>query len=140
MHAIPTDKCAIFMHHRSHIYNVLFLCNLVLTCVYPVCVQHSSHFVQHSSYTICETFVYYSSNYVQHIFYLIMSTFVDLIQIMCSISLTGPLKTRNHKCVLLQTVKTQMKCSIMQHFTRVCTVCLDQIDLQRKKYILRYNL
>ena len=28
-----------------------------------------------------------------------------------------------HKRVLLQTVKTRMKCHIMRHFTRVYTVC-----------------
>ena len=33
-----------------------------------------------------------------------------------------------------QTMKTQMKCRMMWHFIRVCTVCLDKIDLQRKKY------
>ena len=38
------------------------------------------------------------------------------------------------KLVLWQTVKTQMKCHIMWHFIRVCTVCEDKIDLQRKKY------
>ena len=38
------------------------------------------------------------------------------------------------KQVLLQTVKTQMKCCIMQHFIRVCTICNDKINLQRKKY------
>ena len=27
--------------------------------------------------------------------------------------------------VLWQTVKAQIKCCIMQHFSRVCTVCLD---------------
>ena len=41
------------------------------------------------------------------------------------------------KWVLSQTVKTQMKCRIMQHFIRVCTVCWDKINLQRKKYIFQ---
>ena len=35
------------------------------------------------------------------------------------------------KWVLWQTVKTQMKCCMMQHFIGVCTVCNDKIDLQR---------
>ena len=39
------------------------------------------------------------------------------------------------KCVLWQTVKTQMKCRIMRHFIRVCTVCEEKIDLQN-----RYNI
>ena len=39
------------------------------------------------------------------------------------------------KCVLWQTVKTQMKCCIMQHFIRVYTVCYDKNNLQQKKYI-----
>ena len=36
------------------------------------------------------------------------------------------------KRILWQTVKTQMKCRIRRHFIRVCTVCYDKIDLQRK--------
>ena len=36
------------------------------------------------------------------------------------------------KCVLLQTVKTQMKCHIMWHFIRVCTVCQDKTNLPRE--------
>ena len=39
------------------------------------------------------------------------------------------------KCVLWQTAKTQMKCSMMLHFIRVCTVYLDKIDLQREKIL-----
>ena len=31
-----------------------------------------------------------------------------------------------------------MKCCIMWHFIRVCTVCFDKVDLQRNKY--HYNL
>ena len=27
-----------------------------------------------------------------------------------------------------------MKCSMLPHFIRVCTICLDKIDLHRKKY------
>ena len=41
--------------------------------------------------------------------------------------------------VLWQTVKTEMKCRIKQHFIRVCTVCKDKNDLQRKKYIFVWN-
>ena len=37
------------------------------------------------------------------------------------------------KRVLWQTAKTQMKCHIMWHFIRVCNVCKDKIDFQRKK-------
>ena len=45
------------------------------------------------------------------------------------------------KRVLLQTVKTQMKCRIMRHFIRVNTVCYGKNDLQTKiQYFLRYNL
>ena len=36
--------------------------------------------------------------------------------------------------VLLQTVKTQMKCSIMLHFIRVYTVCNGKKDFQTKEY------
>ena len=36
------------------------------------------------------------------------------------------------KQVLLQTVKTQMKCSIMQHFIKVYTVCKGKKDLKTK--------
>ena len=39
------------------------------------------------------------------------------------------------KRVLLQTVKTQMKCSIMLHFIRVYTVCKAKNDFQTKEYI-----
>ena len=39
---------------------------------------------------------------------------------------------RNPKWVVLQAVKTQMKCCMMQHFIRVCTVCYSKIDIQRK--------
>ena len=39
------------------------------------------------------------------------------------------------KRVLLQTVKTQIKCSIMLHFIRVYTVCKGKKDLKTKKYI-----
>ena len=37
------------------------------------------------------------------------------------------------KRVLLQTVKTQMKCSKMLHFIRVCTVCNGKKGLQTKE-------
>ena len=36
------------------------------------------------------------------------------------------------RCVLWQTVKTQMKCSMMLHFIRVYTVCIGKKDLQTK--------
>ena len=39
------------------------------------------------------------------------------------------------KRVPWQTVKTQMKCCILQHFIRVCTVLEDKNDLQRKRNI-----
>ena len=39
------------------------------------------------------------------------------------------------KRVLLQIVKTQMKCSIMLHFIRVYTVCKGKKDLQTKNTI-----
>ena len=38
------------------------------------------------------------------------------------------------KRVLLQTVNTQMKCSMMLHFIRVYTVCKGEKDLQAKEY------
>ena len=38
------------------------------------------------------------------------------------------------KRILLQTVKTQMKCSIVLHFIRVHTVCKCKKDLQTKEY------
>ena len=44
------------------------------------------------------------------------------------------LETTTPKRVLWQTVENQLKCRIMRHFTRVFTVCLDKIDIQRKKY------
>ena len=44
------------------------------------------------------------------------------------------------KQVLLQTAKTQMKCSMMWLFIRVCTVCQEKIDPQRKKYNLSYDV
>ena len=40
------------------------------------------------------------------------------------------------KGVHLQTVKTQMKCSRMLHFTRVYSVCKGKTDLQTKEYNL----
>ena len=43
------------------------------------------------------------------------------------------------KQVLWQTVKTQMKCSIRQHFIRACTVSLDKNNLQEQKYIIFYR-
>ena len=36
------------------------------------------------------------------------------------------------KWVLMQTVKTQMKCSIMLHFIRVYTVCKGKKDIKTK--------
>ena len=39
-----------------------------------------------------------------------------------------------HNGVLLKTVKTQMKCSIMLHFIWVYTVCKGKKDLQTKEY------
>ena len=39
------------------------------------------------------------------------------------------------KWILLQIVKAQMKCCILRHFIRDCTVCCDKIDYQSKKYI-----
>ena len=46
------------------------------------------------------------------------------------------------KQVLLQTVKTQMKCSIMLHFIRVYTVCKGKKDLQTKNVVFfeNYNM
>ena len=38
------------------------------------------------------------------------------------------------KKVLLQTVKTQMKCRLVWHFIRVYTVCKGKKDLQTKEY------
>ena len=49
----------------------------------------------------------------------------------------NPLKTRNPKRVLWQTVKTQMKYHIIMHyvaFHQSLHCLLRQIDLQRKKY------
>ena len=44
------------------------------------------------------------------------------------------------KWVLLQTVKTQMKCHTMQHFIRAYTVCKGKKDLQTKiQYFLKIN-
>ena len=40
-----------------------------------------------------------------------------------------------HKCILLQTAKTQIKCHIMSLFIRVYTVCYDKDNLQLKKNI-----
>ena len=40
----------------------------------------------------------------------------------------------NSKRVLLQTAKTQMKCSIILHFIRVFTVCKGKKHLQTKVY------
>ena len=45
-------------------------------------------------------------------------------------------RPENPKLVLWQTVKTQMKCRIMQHFIRVSTFCLDKTDLQRNTIFL----
>ena len=39
-----------------------------------------------------------------------------------------------------QTMKTEMKCRIMRHFIRVCTVSEDKIDLQRKKYNILFEI
>ena len=36
--------------------------------------------------------------------------------------------------VLLQTVKTQMKCSLVLHFIRAYTVCKGKTDIQTKEY------
>ena len=43
------------------------------------------------------------------------------------------------KQVLLQTVKTHMKCSIMLHFIRVYIVWKGQKDLQTKEYNLFFE-
>ena len=40
------------------------------------------------------------------------------------------------KRVFLQTVKTQMKCSLVLHFIRVYTVCKVKKDLQTKEYTI----
>ena len=37
------------------------------------------------------------------------------------------------KCIFWQTVKTQMKCSIMLHFIRFCTVCLGKKRSSERK-------
>ena len=44
------------------------------------------------------------------------------------------------KQVLLQTVKTQMKCSIMLHFIRVYTVFKGKKDLLTKEYNIIFKL
>ena len=43
------------------------------------------------------------------------------------------------KRILWQTVNTQMKCRRRRNFIGACTVCLDKIDLQRKKIIVFGN-
>ena len=43
------------------------------------------------------------------------------------------------KRVVLITVKTKMKCRMMQHFTRVYTVCKAKKDLQTKEYNIFFN-
>ena len=47
-----------------------------------------------------------------------------------------------HKRVPLQTMKTQIKCSIMLHFIRVYTVCKGKKDLRQKNTLSfqNYNL
>ena len=55
----------------------------------------------------------------------------------------NPLYSRTPKQVLLQTVKTQMKCSIMLHFIRVYTVFKDKKKIFRQKntiFFSNYNL
>ena len=44
------------------------------------------------------------------------------------------------KQVLLQTVKTRMKCHILQHFIRVYTVCQGKKDLHTKNTIFNKKL
>ena len=44
------------------------------------------------------------------------------------------------KRVLLQTVKTQMKSSMMLHFIRVYTVCKGKKDLRTTDFFFNYNL
>ena len=43
------------------------------------------------------------------------------------------------KPILLQSVKTKMKCSIMLHFIRVYTICKGKEDLQAKEYNIFEN-
>ena len=44
------------------------------------------------------------------------------------------------KQVILQTVKTQMKCSMMLHFIRVYTVCEGKKNFRQKKTIFVFKL
>ena len=44
-------------------------------------------------------------------------------------------RPESHERLLLQTVKTQMKCRNMRHFIRVCTVFWDNFNLQRKNIV-----
>ena len=41
----------------------------------------------------------------------------------CQCIIFNPLKTRNHKIGTLANSEGRMKCRIMRHFIRVCTVC-----------------
>ena len=41
------------------------------------------------------------------------------------------------KQLFWQTMETQMKCCIMGHFTRVCTVCSEENNRQRQKHIIK---
>ena len=54
---------------------------------------------------------------------------------MCEITI--PLYMGNPKWVLLQTVKTHMKCRIMWHFIMVYTVCYGKM-ISRQKYTLLF--
>ena len=72
--------------------------------------------------------------------------YLTFIEVMCGLS-KSPWKPLLTLCisetleqVLLQTVKTQMECSIMLHFIRVYTVCQGKKDLQPKEYNIFWKL
>ena len=43
------------------------------------------------------------------------------------------LETPKRELHVWQIMKTQMKCRFSRHYIKVCTVCLDKIDLQKKE-------
>ena len=62
--------------------------------------------------------------------------YLDIIKLLpiLSIDLKHVVFGETPKRVLLQTVKTQMKCHIMRHFIKIYTVCKGKKDLQTKEY------
>ena len=64
--------------------------------------------------------------------------FIFILHFYTNDSYRNPFHLEYMQAVIWQIVKTQIKCCIMQHFIRVCTICKDKNNIHNKE--MHHNL